>query len=209
MTLVSAWERLRALGLPVCRTAEAALRLAVDSPHASQILARLARHGHVVRIKRGLWALAGTDPLALAPHLTAPLPAYVSLQSALYVHGMISQIPDVVYCVSLARTRRYRFPAGTVSVHHVPARFFFGFDPRADGAVAIATPEKALADFLYLGTAKSRLFAALPELTLPAGFSQRRLAAMIAQIPDRKRRTYARKQLEKLLAATAATALFT
>lgn len=203
MTLVGAWEQLRALGQPVFRTADAALRLAVDSPHASQILARLARHGHVARIKRGLWALAGTDPLALVPHLTAPLPAYISLQSALYAHGMISQIPDVVFCVSLARTRRYRFPAGTVSVHHVPPRFFFGYDRSPDGTVVIATPEKALADFLYLGTAKSRLFAALPELTFPAGFSRKRLAAMIARIPDRKRRTYARKQLEKILASRA------
>lgn len=208
MTLVGAWEQLRALGLPVFRTADAALRLAVHPSHASQILARLARHGHVLRIKRGLWALAGTDILTLVPHLTAPLPAYVSLQSALYAHGMISQIPDIVFCVSLARTRRYRFPAGTVSVHHVPAGFFFGYDRRPDGAVAIATPEKALADFLYLGTAKSRLFAALPELEFPTGFSQKRLAAMIARIPDRKRRTYARKQLEKLFATRAQERVF-
>ena len=200
MTLVGAWERLRALGLPTFRSADVALQFAVRPGNASQILARLARHGHVVRIKRGLWALAGTDPLVLAPHLTAPLPAYVSLQSALYFHGMVSQIPDVVFCVSPARTRRYRFPSGTVSVHHVPPRFFCGYETSPDGSVAIASPEKALADFLYLGTARSRLFAALPELSFPAGFSRKRLAAMIARIPDRKRRTYVQDRLEKLLA---------
>lgn len=200
MTLVGAWEGLRSLGLPVFRSTDAALQLAVRPANASQILARLARHGHVVRIKRGLWALTGTDPLILVPHLTAPLPAYVSLQSALYLHGMISQIPDVVYCVSPARTRRYRFPAGTVSVHHVPPHFFCGYGTRPDGSVAIASPEKALADFLYLGPAKSRLFSALPELSFPAGFSRKRLAAWVARIPDRKRRTYVQTRLGEMTA---------
>ena len=41
MTLVGAWERLRALGLPAFRSADVALQLAVRPGNASQILARL------------------------------------------------------------------------------------------------------------------------------------------------------------------------
>ena len=37
----------------------------------------------------------------------------------------------------------------------------------------MATPEKALLDVLYLSSTKTRLFAALPELDLSAGFSIR------------------------------------
>jgi predicted transcriptional regulator of viral defense system len=200
MTLAGALEKLHALGPPVFRSMDAAAVLATTAANASTILARLGRHGHVVRIKRGLWALPGTDPLAVVPHLTAPLPGYVSLQSALYAHGMISQIPDVVFCVSLARTRRYRSALGTVSIHHLPAEMFFGYEASRDGSFSIATPEKALLDFLYLGPAKSRLFAALPELELPTAFSRQRLAAMISRIPDRKRRSYVQSRVEKLLA---------
>lgn len=200
MTLAGALEKLLAFGSPVFRSADAAAILATPLVNASAILARLERYGHVLRIKRGLWALSGTDLLAITPHLTAPLPCYVSVHSALYTHGMISQIPDVVFCVSLARARRYPTPLGTVSVHHVPSSFFFGYEPSRDGSFSVATPEKALLDFLYLGPAKSRLFAALPELSLPTAFSPKRLAAMITRIPDRKRRAYVQTRLEQLLA---------
>lgn len=198
MTLAGALEKLQAFGLPVLRTADVAAHLAVRPENASQIMVRLARHGYVLRIKRGLWALAGTEPMAIVPHLTAPFPGYVSLQSALYHHGMISQIPEILYCVSLARTRRYRSPLGTVSVHHVPDTLLFGYEKIGNGAFGMATAEKALVDFLYLGSAKSRLFAALPELSPPPGFSRKRLAAMIARIPDPKRRSYVQSRIDRL-----------
>ena len=45
----------------------------------------------------GLWATdLSLDPLRLPEYLTAPLPSYVSFQSALFFHGMISQIPNVI-----------------------------------------------------------------------------------------------------------------
>ncbi len=202
MTLAGALEKLQAFGLPVLRTADVAAHLAVGPANASQIMARLARHGYVRRIKRGLWALAGTELPAVVPYLTAPFPAYVSLQSALYHHGMISQIPDVLYGVSLARTRRYRTPLGTVSVHHIPDRLFFGYEMCGNGAFGMATPEKALVDFFYLGSAKSRLFAALPELEFPPGFSPKRLQSMIARIPDPRRRSHVQTRAEQLLRTT-------
>lgn len=200
MTLTGALAKLQTFDVPVLRSADVAARLAVSPSNASQIMARLARHGYVVRIKRGLWAWARTDPTSIVAYLTAPFPAYVSLQSALYYHGMISQIPDVVYGVSLARTRRYRTALGTVSVHHLPARLFFGYAMNREESVAMATPEKALFDVFYLGSAKSRLFAALPELSLPAGFSRKRLARMMAEIPDPKRRAYVQARARTLLA---------
>ncbi len=200
MTLTGALEKLQAFGLPALRTADVAAHLAVGPANASQIMVRLARHGYVLRIKRGLWALAGTEPMAIVPYLTAPFPAYISLQSALYHHGMISQIPDVLYCVSLARTRRYRTPLGTISVHHVPDTLFYGYERIGNGAFGMATPEKALLDFLYLGSAKSRLFAALPELEFPPRFSPKRLETMAAKIPDPKRRSYIQSRLNRLLA---------
>ena len=202
MTLAGALEKLQAFGLPVLRTADAAAHLAVSPANASQIMLRLARHGYMRRIKRGLWALSDTELPAVVPYLTAPFPAYVSLQSALYHHGMISQIPDVLYGVSLARTRRFRTPLGTVSVHHIPDRLFFGYEMCGNGAFAMASPEKALLDFLYLGSAKSRLFAALPELEFPPGFSRKQLESMIALIPGPKRRSYVQARAEQLLRTT-------
>jgi predicted transcriptional regulator of viral defense system len=197
---MSALTAVRRLGEPVIRTADLMASLHVQRAHASQILARLSMHGHVVRLKRGLWALAeATDPLVLVPHVTAPLPSYVSLQTALYHHGMISQIPQVVYAVSLARTRQYDTPLAVISVHHVPASFFFGFEEIGERHVRMAVPEKALVDVLYLSPARSRLFAALPELELPARFSVRKASTMIGRIEDARRRSMVETRLWQLL----------
>jgi len=148
-----------------------------------QMLARLAASGHVIRLRRGVWALPNrVDPLALPEYLTSPFPAYVSLQSALYLHGMISQMPAMTYAVSLARTRRFTTPLGTVSVHHVQPAFFFGFEEAGRSGGRLATPEKALVDFLYLTPARSNLFRVLPELEWPKRFSVRAARSIVKRI---------------------------
>ena len=202
MNLAQALAKIHSTGLPVLRLGDVAACLDVSTSNAAAIMLRLARAGHVERIKRGVWVLAGNvDPLVLVPYLTAPFPCYISLHTALYYHGMISQVPEMTYCVSLARTRVYRSPLVDVSVHHIPPGMFFGYEETKDGAVRMAAPEKALVDFLYLGQGKSRLFAALPELSLPASFSRRRARTMTARIRYHRRRAYVQKRLEALFAA--------
>lgn len=200
MTLISAFSRLKAPGQPVLRTADLMVALGVRSAHASTVLARLSRHGFVVRLKRGLWALReGTEPFAIVAHLTAPFPSYLSLQTALYHRGMVSQPPEVIYAVSLARTRVYRTPLAAVSVHHIPLELFFGDKEIGNRGVRMAVPEKALVDFLYLSPGRSRLFAALPEVEFPRGFSVRKARAMLARIPDPRRRALVAKRLRDLV----------
>ena len=199
MTLVDALAALVAMKAPVFHTRDAAARLGIANAHASTILARLAAARHLVRLRRQVWAFAdGVDALALPEHLTFPFPSYVSLQSALYLHGMISQVPALTYAVSLARTRRFTTPLGSVSVHHVGPAFFFGFDDNGHGG-RLATSEKALVDFLYLGPARSRLFRALPELELPRRFSVRAARAIVARIGPARRRTFVSRRFEQLL----------
>jgi len=165
------------------------------------MLARLAASGQVVRLRRGVWSLPGrVDPLALSEYLASPFPAYVSLQSALYLHGMISQMPAVTYAVSLARTRRFTTPLGTVSVHHVQPAFYFGFEDAGRSGGRLATPEKALIDFLYLTPARSNLFRALPELEWPKRFGVSAARSIVKRIDPPRRRTLVARKLEKLLA---------
>lgn len=155
MRLDQALARIQQTGQTVMRTADVMGLLDVNKDHASQILSRLAGSGHLLRLKRGTWLIARTrDPLPLVGYLTAPLPSYISLQTALYHHGMISQMPTVIYCVSLARTRVYATPVGTFSVHHISAPFFCAYEQHGVKGVQMATPEKALLDFLYLSSTK-------------------------------------------------------
>ncbi len=199
MRLLHALSALRAMNAPVFETRDAAARLGIPPAHASTVLARLAASGQVVRLRRGAWAFPDrVDPLALPEYVPAPFPSYVSLQSALYLHGMISQVPAVTYAVSLARTRRVTTPLGAVSIHHVDAAFFFGFESAGEGG-RLATPEKALVDFLYLRPARSGLFRALPELELPARFSTRAARAIVKRIPSTRRRALVSAALERVV----------
>jgi len=203
MRLIDALGALTAMQAAVFDTRDAAARLGVDAAHASTMLARLAAAGHVVRLRRGVWAFRDrADPLALPEYLTSPFPSYVSLQSALYLHGMIEQVPPVTYAVSLARTRRFTTPLGAVSIHHVDPLFFFGFEDAGASGARLATPEKALVDYLYLAPAKSKLFRALPELEFPARFSRRRARAIVARIGSVRRRGMVARALERISGGT-------
>lgn len=200
MRAAEALGRLRALRVPAVTTADAAAVLRISVEAASHALRRLAAAGLVTRVRKGLWALGESpDPLALADYVTMPHPSYVSLQTALHLHGMIDQIPAATYLVSLGRSGRVRTGAGVYSVHHVGPRLFGGasLDPRT--GVRLAPPEKALVDFLYLSRTRSRLFARLPELELPARFSHRAARRWAARIASPRLRTIVERELERVL----------
>ena len=198
MRLVDVHARLLKMDIPVFQTSDAAAYLSIANAHASKLLARLAASGHLARLGRGRWGFKDRiDPFALPEYLTAPYPGYVSLQSALYHHGMISQIPSVIFAVSIARTKTYASALGTVSVHHVDPSFFFGYRPAGKGAGKIATPEKALIDFLYLCPARTRLFQALPELEFPEGFKINEARKIIRRIRPVRRRNHVRRLFEE------------
>ena len=200
MKATEALAKLQGAGPLALRTAEAMALLGADASAACKILSRLSAAGLIRRLKRGLWVVdRRADPLAVARFLTAPFPCYISLQSALYTHGMISQIPASVYVVSLARTETRRTPCGDFSIHHLAPAFFFGDEAVGDQGARMASPEKALLDFLYLGPARSRLFAALPELELPRRFSVSRARRMIRRLPAGRRRTLLQGRFEQLV----------
>jgi len=200
MKSIEAYQRLRELHAAAFQTSDAAALLGTTASHASRTLERLLTAGQVFRLKRGLWGFPDRlDPLALPQYLTAPLPCYVSLQTALYHHGMISQIPNIVYAVSPARTRRWETPVASVSIHHISPSFFFGFEePSGKNPTRIATPEKALIDCFYLSPARSRLFARLPELELPISFNMRRAREFAMRIPSARRQTIVLQNLSAL-----------
>lgn len=199
MTLIDVQQRIKALKVPIFQTMDVVACFNISTAHASQLLNRLEKAGVVCAIARGLWGLQGeVDPLLLPESLTTPAPAYVSLYSALFYHGMISQIPETIYAVSLARSRHYKTPLGAVSIHHIHELFFFGFEVVGDCGMKMATPEKALLDTLYLSPARSGWFKRLPELSLDSAFNVKEAFEMIQKIPSLRTQTLVRKKLEAL-----------
>lgn len=204
MNQIEALQRLRSLATPVVETRDVAALLQVSASNATTILRRLARSGLIVHLSRGRWLVSDQiDRLALPELLSAPWPAYISLQSALFHHGLIEQIPSVIYAVSPARPRRLRTPLGTVSFHRMPPALFTGFELATSSDAKIATPEKALFDLLYLSPGRSRLFAGLPELTIPRRFRWQRLTQFTALVQSSGRRKLIAERVKTLrLSAT-------
>jgi predicted transcriptional regulator of viral defense system len=199
MNAAEALSRVRALKIPVIDTADAAAALQQTTSATTKTLSRLARAGLIASVRQGTWWVDGSvDPYRLPEYLTAPLDSYLSVQTALHIHGMIEQVPNVYYAVSLARTQRVATRVGTFSIHHVAPEVFGGYRDTEHG-VKLATPEKALFDFAYLSAGRSRIFTSLPELEVPRGFRHPELARWVRRISSERSRTITRRKLDQFL----------
>jgi predicted transcriptional regulator of viral defense system len=195
--VADAYAELRRLDRPVLSTREAAALWGSEQTAASRRLASLADAGLVLRVRKGLWALdSEIEPFALGPYLTAPLPSYVSLWSALSVHGMIEQVPRQISLISPARPRRIVTTLGTYVVHRLTPELFGGYTHTERGYLASA--EKALFDLVYVRTAAGTR-ARPPELSLPGNFDRANLDPWIARIESPRLRTLVGRRLRDLL----------
>ena len=199
MNQVETLQRIRQLGVPAFETRDISALLRVSPANASVLLSRLSARGFVHRLARGRWTTA-TPPNRehLAEQVAAPSPTYISLQSALFRHGLVEQVPAVLYAVTVGRARRVRTPLGTVSLHRMPPALFGGYETAPDGT-KVATVEKALFDLFYLSPTRSRLFASLPEIELPRSFRWSETANWVKKIAGQSRRTFVEQKLAALM----------
>ena len=106
MSLSTALAQLKKFPAPVIRTNDAAALWSILPATASTTLARLARDEHILRLSRGIWLIdRSIHPWLIHQFLSDPSPSYISLQTALYHHGMIEQIPTTIHLVTTAKTR--------------------------------------------------------------------------------------------------------
>jgi predicted transcriptional regulator of viral defense system len=119
-------------------------------------LGRWVKSGRVLRLRRGIYALAPAwrriepHPFTVANALQRG--SYVSLQSALEFHGIIPEHVPTVTSVGPGRPEIIRNPLGTFRFSHLAKNLLFGYirievAPRQFAFVA--SPEKALLDLIY------------------------------------------------------------
>lgn len=127
-----------------------------SSPRAK--LTMLLKKGDLIRVKKGLY-LFGLNyrkgpysPEIMANKIYGP--SYVSCEYALAYYGLIPEYVEEVTSVSTKRSRSFETPIGRFSYKHLPSKLYkIGFNLisiRNNETALIATPEKALADLLYL-----------------------------------------------------------
>jgi len=190
-------------------TAEVAEAADVHLANASRDLAKMADRGLVSRVRRGLWVAPNHpefSPYAVVPSLfRTDDEAYVSVVSALNLHGMIDQIPSMVHVVTRGQRHRLSTPFATYEFHSLQDALFGGFEPYSrTGAFMLALPEKALFDTLYFSTRRGRRFVHLPEVELNPEFSRKELSRWISRIAHRSLRNAVRGRWEELQGRLAA-----
>ena len=193
---------IKKLGRPVFTTHEVTAISGKSAQTIVQCLSRLAEQGLLIKIYRGVWTDPSSRPISVfevIPYLFPRGRVYVSFISALHLHGIVEQIPQVVTLASLSHTRTIRSKVGVFSVHQITPAFFDGFDwYKNSGSFLIAEPEKALIDSLYLSSRKKKQFAHFPELSFPTTFSFKKARRWTERISEKKIRLCVSQKLETL-----------
>lgn len=148
--------------------------------------ARLVAKNLAQRLLRGKISFT-TDERVIATQIVEP--SYISLESALLIHGLIQQVPSNIECVT-PQTSRKIVGAG-ITYHRIPPFLFFGYERvKSDYTYYfLATPEKALLDGIYLRAySKGLIKELLKKINL------RKWESMLKKIPFNQR-----KKMEKEL----------
>jgi predicted transcriptional regulator of viral defense system len=118
-------------------------------------ISRWLRSGELIRVKKGLYVAKSRSQASL--EILANLiygPSYISLEYALAHYGLIPERVEEVTSMTLARSKTFSTPIGRFSYRRMEApRYAIGITQAAIDdrrRYLIATPEKALADLLWV-----------------------------------------------------------
>ncbi len=115
---------------------------------AKRAVQRLVKKGMLLKLGKQLYANSFSPPdLEKAAGLIYP-PSYISLESALFMHGISEQVPQMLTCVSTNKTKTFHTALGEIGYFHIKEELFFGYNAR--DSVFTAQPEKAALDFVYI-----------------------------------------------------------
>ncbi len=128
----------------------------IDPVDLGRQLSRWVASGRLLQLRRGVYALPeayrsrSAHPFEVANLLARP--SYVSLESALALHGVIPEAVFATTSVTTARAGEFDTPLGRYVFQHVSPALFWGYAAETVGGaeVLVARPEKALLDLVYL-----------------------------------------------------------
>ncbi len=142
------WVNLLRLGKSIYSLAELQRLTGLSTMALRRALTRLSQANLLIPLGKSLYANSFRPPALEEVAARLYPPAYVSLESALFMHGVIHQAPHVLTCVTLNKTKVFRTGLGEIVYYHLKPELFFGY--RARDRVLLAEPEKAALDFVYL-----------------------------------------------------------
>lgn len=140
--------------------AQTLLTLLAEYRKPREWILRMVKNGELVRLKNGFYLIA--HKIRQGPNTFIPYeqvanllygPSYVSLEWALSFYGMIPERVRTVTSMTLGRDKEYHTPVGDFTYYRLSEdRYAIGITyMKADalGGFLMATPEKALADWVF------------------------------------------------------------
>jgi len=120
----------------------------LSSSSLKKAIYRLVRKKLLLKLSKGLYANSFHLPsLEEAAGVLYP-PSYISLESALFLHGISEQTPHVLTCISMNKTKTFHTEIGEIAYSHIKKDLFFGYD--FSDHFFLAYPEKAVLDYVYI-----------------------------------------------------------
>ncbi|UCG66770.1 MAG: hypothetical protein JSW12_07110 [Deltaproteobacteria bacterium] len=109
---------------------------------------RLVERGILIRLRRDLYTLVNKNYSLFSLANALHQPSVISLETALNYLGLIVQVPQVIFSISL-RSYRYEIDNTEFIYRRIKQSLFRFGQVRAEGFY-ITEPEKALLDTLYM-----------------------------------------------------------
>lgn len=140
----------------IFNTADVSVLLGGTRDSRNGLIKRAMKEKDIFRIRRGLYVLSpafSEKPLSefvIAQRIYGP--SYVSLESALSHYGWIPEGVCATTCVSFGNAKSFDTPIGYFMYARIPQNcFYLGVNRVEDssGVFLIASPEKALCDYVY------------------------------------------------------------
>lgn len=127
------------------------LILGLKKLSANKRIIDLVNQGFLIKLGRNVFVPSfwEYDPIEVASSLNQP--AYISFETALYRHGILSDTDDSLITLASFLDFNKRTIAGKLIIwSRIKKDLFWGFEK--EGNIMMATAEKALLDLLYLAS---------------------------------------------------------
>ena len=155
-----------------------------DQKSLKTLLSNWVKKDLIQNLSRGFYAfeIAKLDYLRLANEIDNN--SYISFEYALYYYNLIDQVPSVITLASNKRSRQIKMANWTFEYVRLKNNLFFDYELK-DGAY-IATPEKALADLIYL-ISRGKRIVELDSLEIKK-INQKKLNRILKKFPEYTKR---------------------
>lgn len=124
-------------------------------------LSQWKKKGLISQLKKGLYTLCKDEREVEPTHFYLAnqifIPSYISLESALAFYGLIPEFVAATTSVTPRKTCKFKNEFGIFTYQHIKKVGYDGFIPiqeKENLNILIATPEKAVVDFIYLNLEK-------------------------------------------------------